>query len=227
MTEVTFHPINVYRLIVHQLDEDRNDLTWDTLRPVAQSIKRAVKRVDEVSGHKDEEYSESVAEEAARFTEALVGVAFVICQTAISEVVSTVHLLHRNCQHREKRSLNTTNGKRPGIMRLDSGGRIGGYTRIEVMDAAANFYKHGSDWPSEWEDIDETTRQGKQQKANADILMAAGATGSFASPLRRVAETLGSGVNYDVLVFAEMIDEWRACVRGRYVAELTALRLSS
>jgi hypothetical protein len=123
------------------------------------------------------DWAESAAEEQLddeiEFVEGLLGAAYVVCQTQINAVVQATLRV-------PDRAITFPNGDAPDVRALDPQFN-GKYSKIELLWALANYYKHKDQWTrSTWDNPP------AQQKRTILVLTAAGL--SFGSSLRTGAQ---------------------------------------
>jgi len=90
--------------------------------------------------------------------------------------------------------LTTTTDKKGDIIAFGGSAVAGNYTSVEVINAFANYFKHGDEWDSQW-------RASKQQQQETiDILRAAGARPGSTGNLRTGAGLLDADT-HGLIVF--------------------------
>lgn len=210
--------INVYRLILEQIGPSDDEwLVLDTLRPIGKAIRSCHERIEHLPPGANQEYIEAVVETEVQLVENLLGAAFVVCQVPINKAIASIEFLHkRHERDAGKAAIGIERGRRV-VMALDPirPGRQP-YTRVEIINAAANYFKHGAEWLCHWEDLKKP-----QEKYTADVMTAAGASRGSSGNLRTIAELLGNGSFDNVLILADTITEWRMKVRETCEAALS------
>jgi hypothetical protein len=97
------------------------------------------------------EYSEAITDYESEFVEALAGSAFVVCQTLITAVANASSGVLEEIRKDTGIALDCIQPSREGAMQ--SGNLFIAkttVTRVQVMDACANYFKHGETWDKDW-----------------------------------------------------------------------------
>jgi hypothetical protein len=183
-----------------------------TLAPLGVAIAECGARIQEAGESPNPEYTEVVTDVQTTMIENLLGVAFVVCQTYIEEVISWVHVLH------ERKRADTHCGPdpafdKPVILRLGPPA-TSNYSSVEVMNAFANYFKHGAEWRHDWNKL-----KGRQH-ATATVIMAVGAKRGSSGNLRAGAAHLGNASYANVDVFRRILEQWRRAVHNTCYADL-------
>ncbi len=179
------HPASLYRVMTSLGD----------------AVKDSGNAIDKASKSGSDEYLDSVIDEECGVIENLIGSAFVTCQAEITAVVSHAIRIHdaaKNAGH----ILSSSDGTKRGIMAVGSP-LVGQtkYTQIQVINAFANYFKHGDEWDTTWDKLP------NREKQTADVILAMGGAEFSTGNLRKGAEALG--VNYDELhLLAECVQKW-------------------
>lgn len=209
--------VNIYRLILASIQPTHEDwLTWESLRPIAAAIRKSRQRVEKLTGDciEDEIIPELL------LVENLLGTAFVISQVSINQVVSSVKQLHARFENQKRPSFPVADKSRLGILRIGADKpKNCSYTRVELIDAAANYFKHGSEWRGPWEDLK------NMQKTTAVIISAGGASRKSRDNLTKISEFLGKDSHQNVLLLAEILEKWRTTVHDTYQETLKTTKL--
>src|SRR5437773_1587319 len=144
-----YHKTNFYLLNLEAL---RHSLDLDQVfSPLSVGIRESQEFAHRIAkdATNDPVYVDAVCDEETYIEESLLGAAFVVCQASITAVVSETKKLHTRYQKSASKDLTTTDGKKESIMRLGSPMvRKTGYSKIEIMNAFANCFKHQTEWPS-------------------------------------------------------------------------------
>jgi len=186
------------------------------LSPIGYAIRKSKQYLDTVAMKANQDWLEIVTDEETEIIENLLGTAFVVCQTHITLVVSSVKRLHKVFQKSEGRPLSGLEESKDKIMRLGATPMgTSAYTDIQVIDAFANYFKHLEEWPHDWTKL----KRGLQQKTG-DIIVSAGARSGSTGNLRTGAEVLGNSEYHQVEIFADRINSWHRKVREEYEAQL-------
>jgi len=212
-------PVNFYSLF---LDLARIHANSEPIRRVLDSLSDAVtaarKTVDHAQANFAAEHYEALYEDESDVLESMVGTASVAAQTQITGVISTLKRLH-NYAARHEVALTTITGSKDAIMQLASSPLTGTtFTRIQVINAFANYYKHGDEWKTPWSNLNALSQ------ATAEIVEAAGGTENSSGNLRTGLKALG--IVFDLLdCLHEEISKWAEALVAIYKSELKAIGL--
>jgi len=207
------NPYAVYLGWIRSTRDDR----WLTrcLRPIGDAIEDSGREIDRLKPDDHEGYIDAVVGEETEVVEQLLGTAFVLCQTYITGVVSRIIGLHKLHDHQDSSTpLTTTGRKKPEIWAF--GGKVGKtpYTGPEIINAFANYSKHGEEWGGSWEKLAETNH-------TVQIISACGAERGSTGNLRTGAKVLGNRKFSDTLKFAVVVSDWAKNLESSYQTELT------
>ncbi len=159
-----------------------------------------------------------MVDDEATVIEDLIGIAFVIAQTTISNVVSSLIRLHNS--HKKKTNgvdLNTTDGTENGIRNKCSNIIVGTqFSEVQVINAFANYYKHNSEWSIDW-------TKPKNSKKTAEIIRSVGASSGSTGNFRRATEVLQFKDYSNVLRLLNILKDWRLALEKSYIAELQVI----
>jgi len=192
------------------------DPRWLTrcFAPIGDAIKDSDREIDHLRPDDDEAYVEAVVDEETEVLEQLLGTAFVLCQTYITGVVARIVGLHQLHDHRDSSTPLTTTGRtKPEIWAF--GGKVGKtpYTGPEIINAFANYSKHGEEWQGAWEKL-----AGKNH--TVQIVSVCGARRGSTGNLRTGAKLLGNRRFSDTLRFATIVSDWAKRLASSYQTEL-------
>lgn len=166
----------------------------------------------------DEDYFDGVCDDESNVVESLIGAAFVASQAHITGVVSSIIRLGVQAA-KDDHPLTSSTGKREGILRIESS-MIGSpaFSRIQVIDAMANFFKHHDEWTVPWSKLN------KNQKPTATVVVAVGGTEGATGNLRKGLNALG--IDADLLgELHNEVSTWAAAAIKRYEEELRTIGL--
>lgn len=185
------------------------------LSSLGDAVTEGARKIEHARQHYHEDHFDSVCDEESEVLESLVGTAFVVAQAQITGVVSSVMRLHKKAMS-DGVQVAGLKGERREILRLNSPLLTETtYSRIQVIDAFANYFKHHDEWKVPWANLD------NRSKATADIVAAAGATEGSSGNLRTGLTALG--IDYDLLDrLHEEIATWASDVVKTYRSELQA-----
>lgn len=135
--------------------------TERALKAMRDGLNDSESYVQDVMNSSNDDYINDVVDDETAVIEDLIGVAFVISQTVISNLVSSIFHLHKF--HKMKgnnKDLKTTDGTKNGIMKayssIISGSQV---SEVQVINAFANYYKHKSEWPVDWNKLKNNSKE--------------------------------------------------------------------
>ena len=188
----------------------------DALFRILEHLSGAISECDEILKRAvaggNEDYYLMIGEEESDVVESLVGTAFVAIQTAITAVVSSVKRIHDQLD-RDKLTFPLQWGKE-NVLRLGSP-LLGntGYSRIQVIEALANYFKHHDEWPVTWSKLN------KRHRPTSLIIESIGGKSGSTGNLRTGLEALGIDTDFLRILHVE-VSAWQRAVIGTYEAEL-------
>ncbi|MBA4391852.1 MAG: hypothetical protein C0399_13085 [Syntrophus sp. (in: bacteria)] len=208
---------NPYNIVMRLWQPDIIETLKNILEPVGTAIKKlSVSFNNQCRTDFGDDETEAISDYACESIEGLLGVAFVVCQTHITSVVSNVKRLHVFFKAREKRSIAGFSDKKLFILR-QGGVVVAGsdYTDIQTIDAFANYFKHREEWPAKWE------KMKKGNPANMrDIILSCGGSCGSSGNLRTGAAILGNEDYHKVSVFADRLYKWHSNLYSFYSQQL-------
>jgi hypothetical protein len=180
------------------------------LDSLGNAVSESVKSIDTARARGDEEHLNAIGEEESGVLESLVGTAFVVAQTHITGIVSAIIRLHEA----NRSQLTICDGKRPGILHLASPQvATSGFNRIEVIEALANYFKHGDEWTAPWSAL--KGRSASTVKVILAIGCKANGTGNLCHGLKVL------GIDQDLLgLLYREVAAWGKAVISAYEGEL-------
>jgi hypothetical protein len=152
-----------------------------SLQRIASDLHEALSRVhDRIEKLPDEEWASDHAYFESEVAEGLIGTVFVLYQTYLTSVVSIVIGLAED-------GYAGAPSKKVDILRLESPPitAAAGYTRMEVVNAVANYFKHRDEWPADW------SAAAGQTKNTIDVISAIGLSSNEHFNLAKAAKALG------------------------------------
>ncbi len=188
----------------------------DALFRILEHLSGAVSECDEILKRAvadgNEDYYLMIGEEESDVVENLVGTAFVVTQTAITAVVSAVKRIHVQLTS-DKVTFPLQCGKE-NVLRLGSP-LLGntGYSRIQVIDALANYFKHQDEWTVPWSKLN------KNQRPTSLIIESVGGKSGSTGNLRTGLDALGIDTDFLRILHGD-VQAWQRAVIGTYKAEL-------
>jgi hypothetical protein len=183
----------------------------EAVRACEQAYKKAQKYENDV-------LLDAVEEDESDVVEAIIGIAFVLAQTEIEATVKMAQRLHERATT-DGRVLASTKSERWEILKVDSPPVVTNYTRVEVINAFANYFKHRDGWDWPWSRLKK-----KQEKETAIVIIAAGADENSNTNLRTALHALGIKPT-DLKALLNEMFSWKKAIRDRYRAELHSLSL--
>lgn len=157
----------------------------------------------------------------------LVGISFIVCQRGITSVVSNYDFLRKQWLEHQKTihyveptndflgiPISPKNLKQELMVAANPA--LCSFSKIAMIDAFANYYKHRDEWTNDWKDL---TKQGMR---TVDVIRAAGADpGSLCLNCRKGYQTLTgetSLVRLDLLW--KIILDWSRAIREKCLEDL-------
>ncbi len=198
-----------------------DDSVLDILESISKEIQVVIDRVDEYSRgvQEPDAYVDSECEKI----EALLGVAFLICQVYINSVADNViRILSKDL----KSALQNIPDKKWAM--LDTAPPISdtiSVSKVRAIYEAANFFKHRDEWPLNWDDVlvDEPT---KAQEFTQEIMRQLGCMAGSNANLRTVSELLGNTNYADLERIKHVVRNWGANILNEFKSALEHVRNS-
>lgn len=188
-----------YRLLDISVEATNMDDILDVLGSAIRASGARIKNATAESA----DYGEFVTDDECALIEDLLGTAYVVCQRYAKSV--------------EARALRILNAKFPkghawrkgGLLRYGPRMTVEGMrlTQMQVVDAAANYFKHGDSWAGPWDELKKTP------KRHATRLKAAGMEQYCTGQFRQIAERLGNTEYSDTRIFGAIVHTWAKEVR--------------
>lgn len=178
--------VNLYAMCFSRLAEHVVFRNLDRLLARVGDAITAVSTSLEADAGGDPDWFECRIDEETDVIENLLGVAFLICQTHITEVVSRVVWLRRLFEREHPGDeLTTTSGSKGDILAFD-GISVGSYSAVTVLDAFANYFKHREEWTGDWQKLP------PQSRGTATIIESVGASRDPLATCGRVPKPWGT-----------------------------------
>lgn len=174
----------------------------DTLDPIGRAIGETSKRIEEIVRSTHTNDADILVDDGCELIENLLGAAFIVCQTQITAVLSAGVQLASYCA---KKGVKFTAFAATKDAVLATGAPVmnGGVTKIQFIDAVANYFKHRDEWSA----IDWSSLTGLS-KRTADKIQLGGLSAGSTGNLRSAAQALGNPSYDEVHVFGNVIDAW-------------------
>jgi len=216
-------PVNLYRL---HLALVKLRIDTDPLRRVLSPIGEAIK---DISGYLEDlekkgyssDHIDAIVDDETVIIEELLGVAFVVCQTHITGIVSRIIRLHNYLASQGNEVSRTASQLKKDLLQM-GGAQIpnAGQSQVEVINAFANYFKHRDEWPHRWSSL-----RRKDRKETAKIIHAVGASEGSTGNFRVGAEALGIATYHDVKLFADILENWGKKLLALYQRKLHSRNL--
>jgi hypothetical protein len=191
------------QLLDHAVEDD---IYASVLSTLAAGINAAANRIDDAEQNASPEMAQFVAEDEVEVIESLLGTAYVLCQTPITAVTQAAL--------RARKQALDDGLTFPAFAHCHEVRALGGqfdaqYSKIEVLWALANYFKHRDEWRrSTW------TKPTGPAKRTVPVLSAAGLQPFSTGNLRTGAEVLGNTDYSRLTVFEDIITCWANEVRS-------------
>lgn len=211
-------------MLLQQMDWSSSSRTLESVLQVLDDALRAIG--DDLNGLEAEDldpgHEQALLDEGIDFIESLLGAALVTCQSEITLVVSQVKGINDYLTKKGEQPLACCGPDKKDILALDSP-ELGesSYSEIQVIDAAANYFKHNSEWSHDWSGLT------GHQRRTADVLEAAGVDPGCSGVVRTLSEILGNSEYSDTKSFGAIVIEWHAAVTATIRGELVERGLVS
>ena len=182
------------------------------LEPLDNAVDAAGKRIAQVPADSPD-YADAVTDEECDRIEEFLGVAFIACQVHLKSILSAARALNRYYESRSGSKLTSVAPLR--MMKHGLEPLVGGYTSVEVINAAANYYKHRDEWRLPWKKL------GKRQRETVAIIEACGAQSGSTGNMRALARVLGNkGFNRSAK-YGDLLEVWAEALVTSYREELS------
>ena len=189
------------------LDHAVHDDTYASVLPtLAAAVNAAATRVKKADQNGSPEIAQLLADDEAEVVENLLGSAYVLCQTPITAVARAA--LRARDQALDGGSAFPAFGEKPHEVRALGDCFDANYSKIEVLWAFANYFKHRDEWDcSTWDNPTGLA------KFTVPVIKAAGLQPSSTGNLRTGAEALCNPDYSNMSVFEDIIRRWASEVR--------------
>ncbi len=165
------------------------------------------------------EYKQFLRDEESRLVQAIYGTAFTVCQAYIAAVVANARQLSQSLpENRSPKFLPVDERMLRNAMGSDLAGRTG-YSKIEVIHALANYFKHSDEWAKDQWDRPSDKGRGYTVK----VLLACGLQNN-GKVLEEGARLLGLMKGQWLPDLDSIFSEWSHRVAQAAKAELMAKR---
>lgn len=159
-----------------------------------------------------DDFIEAVMDEYLPITESLIGVAYVVCQTQMSNVIAAASALRPHLDQ-ESKKFGAFSEKPYSIIALGhTSCQPGCRTKVELVWALGNYFKHRDEWPYDWDTLPRD-KLSKQSRPTVEMLKEVGLGARNSHILRGGLEKLNDGASpNNLLVLVEIVDAWSAYV---------------
>lgn len=197
------------QILLHILDVvvEYDDIYVSVIQTLGHGVRAATATIDD---GKDlpSDILESIAETEHEVIENLLGTAYVVCQAQITAVTMAA-LRVRTQALKEGLVFSGYGGKRHEVRSIGDP-YDANYSKVEVLWALGNFFKHREEWgPAVW-----INPSGNEQYT-IPALRAAGLQTSSTGNLRTGSEALGNTEYYEMTIFEVIVRQWADKVRER------------
>ena len=180
-------------------------------------IRRSERACEKAAEQGNPEYAEAVADTESDYLEELIGASFLVLQAKIRRVDEAAKRLVTFMK--ERRGLIVTGLDHQSIFALGGKYRKSGHSRIELIWAIGNYYKHRDEWDAEvWENRPPGA-QGRdplgQSRRTRQIVEKAGIVRLSTGNMREAYEFLGIRQYSKCEKLAEKVQEWAKKVYQR------------
>lgn len=210
--------INRYAVHIRVFAHDDTNELESVLSALGTAARRAEKRISHAAKTHDSELLSEVFTEEDMLIEDLFGCAFVTAQTYITRIVSRIKWLHQRIMKQAGQDLKTTNAKKTTIIHRFCD-PVGGtkHSKIELIDAFANYFKHHEEWPPRWDEAN------GQPAHTIRIIRSFGASEDSPDNCRRGLAALKIDPVFNVFGLSEILREWHSKLTSAYKQELRSL----
>lgn len=178
------------------------------------AVKACSDAIEKAATSQNFEHFDSVAADESTVMESLIGAAFVACQAEINGAAAHFVRIHEEAKQAGV-ILKTSDGSKPGTRAVGSP-KVGTsrYTRIEVINAFANYFKHRDEWKRPWDEaIDD-------QRWTVSVISEVGAKEFESENLRTGLGALGIHPEMQMGLLSNFVHEWIDTMQRNYMAEL-------
>lgn len=184
-----------------------NDTYATVLNMLAKGVKAATDRIEKAEQEGPDDYADAVVDDETEIIESLLGTTYVLCQAQITAVTHAA--LRARKQALSDRLPFSAFGDKSHDPRSLGDQFDAQYSKIEVLWALANYFKHREEWNrSIW---DNPTGPAE---FTVPVLLAARLQKSSTGNLRTGAEALGNPDYSNMTVFEDIVRRWADEVRN-------------
>jgi hypothetical protein len=173
-------------------------------------IGRSERACEKAAEQGNPDYAEAVADTESDYLEELVGASFLVLQAKIRRVAKAAERLVTFMN--EQYGLKVNGLDRQSIFKMGGTYRKTGHSRIELIWAVGNYYKHRDEWDAEVWDNHPTAAQGadphRQSRATRRTVEKVGVTQSSTGNMRKAYEFFGITPYSKCEKLAEKVQAW-------------------
>jgi hypothetical protein len=188
------------------------DITVDALSELRTTIERVYERTEKYTKNLGQDNADFVWDDTNRALDALRGAAFVICQAAVTAIVTRVMAIHEYVQSTGNAITSVPNDKAQLLAFKSPAIPSKTVSQIEGIEAFANYFKHHDQWPASWLNPDGFS------KRTITALQALGFQYADGSILRDAITLFDS----DLLVLANAVNVWHEAIVTDLRTELSS-----
>jgi hypothetical protein len=200
-------------------------------RAIEKEITSASKRIESAARTGDSDYADGVTDDECELVEQLLGLAFVAGQTFMTSVRTRIVRLSVACESQFGRPLTLGGNRGYDTFKVGASMQAGsGFTKAEVVNAIANYWKHQEDWPTGEEargsrivTVWDLTALRNNEKRTVEIVVGIGMLPGNTGNLRSAARVLGVTNFEDLSPIRQELHSWAQTVYTQTREELSTL----
>jgi hypothetical protein len=210
--------MNIYSILLRLAHFRSRTTTLErVLDQLAEAVHECEKSVDRAKLSGNEDYIDSVVDDECDVVESILGTAFVVSQAEITALIAPIKRIHKRAEA-DGHILRSSDGTKLNIMTLGSPIVAADYSKIQVIDAFANYLKHRDEWVRPWAKADGNA------KRTVEIIRCAGAEEGSSGNLRSGLKALGIQ-SRDLRKLLTEVTVCEKAVANAYENELVSLKL--
>jgi len=204
--------MNPYNVRLARLDlASDNQAIPRTLGHLGSAVTGSRGFLDElVDAQLPDEAIEVFADDEGALVEALAGCAFAVAQTHITAVVTFSASLLQYVQDETGTPLLPVDATRPALTAFESVSVAATVTRIQAIDACANYFKHADQWNADW------ARADKRAQRTIQTMLAIGCGPGKGDNLRHGLDVLGISDHAQMQHLWYEVRDWARALRTRF-----------
>lgn len=198
---------------------------------IEKEIVAASKRIEVAADTGDKDYADGVSDDECELVEQLLGMAFVAGQAFMTGVRTRIAKLSDSCKLALGRPLALGGNKGYDTFKVGTLMNVGsGYTKVEIINAVANYWKHQDDWPTGEEvrgsrivNVWDLTALRNSDKRTVEVVVSIGMSPGHTGNLRTAVEALGVTRFEDLSPIRQELRSWAETVWKQAKAGLSSL----